>query len=60
MKKNTATMVKVGGLIMIMIGRGRITSNDGLRLGDTMWAVFVDVEQYLRWREKDKYDVGRG
>ena len=24
MKKNTATVVKVGGLIIIMIGRGRI------------------------------------
>ena len=40
---------------------GENTSTDGLRLGDTIRAVFVNVEQYLRWREKkDKYDVGRG
>ena len=39
---------------------GENTSTNGLRLGDTIWAVFDNVGQYLRWREKDKYDVGRG
>ena len=60
MKKNTATVVKVGGANNNNDRAGENTSTDGLRLGDTMWAVFVNVEQYLRWQKKDKCDVGRG